>query len=86
MFYALKGDGQSDKELNDYAELIKRAVSDIDGVARVEIYGKRSQCVNIELREEKMANLGVMPVEVIRSDIKDRRYLGMEIVHSLKLE
>ena len=43
MFYALKGDGQSDKELNDYAELIKRAVSDIDGVARVEIYGKRSE-------------------------------------------
>lgn len=67
MFYALKGDGQSDKELNDYAELIKRAVSDIDGVARVEIYGKRSQCVNIELREEKMANLGVMPVEVIQT-------------------
>lgn len=67
MFYALKGDGQSDKELNDYAELIKRAVSDIDGVARVEIYGKRNQCVNIELREEKMANLGVMPVEVIQT-------------------
>ena len=65
MFYALKGDGQSDKELNDYAELIKRAVGDIDGVSRVEIYGKRNQCINIELYEEKMANLGVMPTEVI---------------------
>ena len=65
MFYALKGDGQSDKELNDYAELIKRSVSEIDGVSRVEIYGKRNQCVNIELREDKMANLGVMPTEVI---------------------
>ena len=67
MFYALKGDGQSDKELNDYAELIKRAVSDIDGVSRVEIYGKRNQCINIELREDKMANLGVMPTEVIQT-------------------
>lgn len=65
MFYALKGDGQSDKELNDYAELIKRSVSEIDGVSRVEIYGKRNQCINIELREDKMANLGVMPIEVI---------------------
>ena len=65
MFYALKGDGQSDKELNDYAEMIKRSVSEIDGVSRVEIYGKRNQCVNIELREDKMANLGVMPTEVI---------------------
>ena len=67
MFYALKGDGQSDKDLNDYAELIKRAVSDIDGVSRVEIYGKRNQCINIELREDKMANLGVMPTEVIQT-------------------
>lgn len=65
MFYALKGDGQSDKELNDYAELIKRSVSEIDGVSRVEIYGKRNQCINIELCEDKMANLGVMPTEVI---------------------
>ena len=67
MFYALKGDGQSDKQLNDYAELIKRAVSDIDGVSRVEIYGKRNMCINIELREDKMANLGVMPAEVIQT-------------------
>lgn len=67
MFYALKGDGQSDKELNDYAELIKREVSEIDGVSRVEIYGKRNQCINIELREEKMANLGVMPTEIIQT-------------------
>ncbi|MBR6202372.1 MAG: efflux RND transporter permease subunit [Bacteroidaceae bacterium] len=67
MFYALKGDGQSDKELNDYAELIKRTVNDIDGVSRVEIYGKRNLCINIELREDKMANLGVMPMEVIQT-------------------
>lgn len=67
MFYALKGDGQSDTQLNDYAELIKREVSAIDGVSRVEIYGKRSECINIELREDKMANLGVMPTEVIQT-------------------
>ena len=67
MFYALKGDGQSDRQLNDYAELMKREVSGIDGVSRVEIYGKRSECINIELREDKMANLGVMPTEVIQT-------------------
>ena len=67
MFYALKGDGHSDKELNDYAEMIKRTVTDIDGVSRVEIYGKRNQCINIELREDKMANLGVLPTEVIQT-------------------
>ena len=67
MFYALTGDGQTDTELNDYAELIKRQVTDIDGVSRVEIYGRRSECINIELREDKMANMGVMPTEVLQT-------------------
>ena len=67
MFYALKGDGQSDTELNDYAELIKRKATDIQGVSRVDIYGRRSECINIELREDKMANLGVMPTEVLQT-------------------
>lgn len=65
MFYALKGDGVGYSQLDDYAELIKREVCAIDGVSRVEIYGKRSECINIELHEDKMANLGVMPTEVI---------------------
>lgn len=65
LFYALTGDGLSDRDLADYAELIKREISDIDGVSRVSIYGKRSECINIELLEDKMANLGVMPTEVL---------------------
>lgn len=67
MFYALTGEGLEDNELGDYAELMKRELIDIDGVSRVEIYGKRSQCINIELHQDKMANLGVMPMEVIQT-------------------
>lgn len=67
MFYALTGDGLSDRQLSDYAELIKREVLAIDGVTRVDIYGKRSECININLKEEKMANLGVLPTEVIQT-------------------
>ncbi len=67
MFYALTGDGLNDKELSDYAELIKRELMEIDGVCRVDIYGKRNQCINIELQQDKMANLGVMPTEVIQT-------------------
>lgn len=67
MFYALTGDGLTDTQMSDYAELIKREVNDIEGVSRVEIYGKRSECINIELRQDKMANLGVMPTEVIQT-------------------
>ena len=67
MFYALTGDGLNDRELADYAELIKREVIEIDGVERVELYGKRSECINISLLQERMANLGVLPIEVLMS-------------------
>ena len=65
MFYALTGEGLSDRELSDYAELIKREVIDIDGVERVELYGKRPECINISLLQDRMANLGVLPAEVL---------------------
>ena len=67
MFYAVTGDGLSDRELSDYAELVKRNVADIDGVSRVDIYGKRQECIYIEMHQDKMANLGVMPTEVIQT-------------------
>lgn len=65
MFYALTGDGLSDRELSDYAELIKREISDMEGVDRVELYGKRPECINISLLQDRMANLGVKPAEVL---------------------
>lgn len=65
MFYALTGDGLSDRELSDYAELVKREVNELEGVDRVELYGKRSECINISLLQDRMANLGVKPAEVL---------------------
>lgn len=65
MFYALTGDGFSDRELSDYAELIKREISELEGVDRVELYGKRPECINISLLQDRMANLGVKPAEVL---------------------
>ena len=65
MFYALTGDGLSDRELSDYAELIKREVSSLEGIDRVELYGKRPECINISLLQDRMANLGVKPAEVL---------------------
>ena len=65
MFYALTGDGLSDRRLYDYAELIKREVMSIEGVSRVELYGKRDECINISLRQDRMSTLGVKPAEVL---------------------
>ncbi len=65
LFYALTGDGLSDRELSDYAELVKRNVSEIEGIERIEIYGKRPEAIEISLLQDRMANLGVKPAEVL---------------------
>lgn len=65
MFYALTGDGLTDRQMSDYAELIKRELQDIEGVNRVELYGKRNECINVSLLQDRMANLGVKAAEVL---------------------
>lgn len=65
MFYAITNDGYSEREMNKYLNLLRREVQNIDGISAVEIYGLQKETINIELLQEKMANLGVHPVEVI---------------------
>jgi multidrug efflux pump subunit AcrB len=67
MFYALTGDGISERDLSTYANLIKREVGNIEGVSRVDIYGERTECINISLLQDKLANLGVLPAEVLQT-------------------
>lgn len=67
MFYAITGDGLSYKQLSDYAEFVKREVSLIEGVKRVDIYGNRSECIRVTVKQDKMAHMGVSPVEVIQT-------------------
>jgi multidrug efflux pump subunit AcrB len=65
MFYALTAEGYTERELNDYAGLIKREFQAIDGITRVNIYGEQKECIQIELYEDRMANLGVLPAEAL---------------------
>lgn len=65
MFYAITGDGYSEEELHDYTQMLKRELQEIPDVSRVEIYGNRSECINIDIFQDKMANLGVHPAEVL---------------------
>lgn len=65
MFYALTGDGIEHKRLSDYARLVQRELTNIPGVGRVLLYGVRQECINIELKTERMATLGVSPAEIL---------------------
>lgn len=65
MFYAMTSDGFGYQQMMDYAQLVRRTVLDIDGVSSVDIYGERQECIDIDIQEAKMANLGVHPAELI---------------------
>lgn len=65
MFYALTADGFDEREMADYAGLIQRELTDLDGVARVELYGKREESIDISLRSDRLAALGISPTEVL---------------------
>lgn len=65
MVYALTFDGYNNLEAGKYAELIKKEILKIEGISNVTIYGKREASIDIELYEDKLANLGVHPTEVL---------------------
>lgn len=65
LFYAMTAEGFSPREMEDYAQLIRRSILDLDGVDKVQLYGVPSEVINISLNRDRMANLGVKPLEVI---------------------
>ncbi|NLA50044.1 MAG: efflux RND transporter permease subunit, partial [Bacteroidales bacterium] len=65
ILYAMTADGFSSREMDNYAELIKREILAIEGISDIIIYGKQKSCINIELNEDRMATLGVHPTEVL---------------------
>ncbi|TKG91918.1 efflux RND transporter permease subunit [Puteibacter caeruleilacunae] len=65
IFLAMSGEGYSYEELQDYTRYMKRELLLVKGVKRINLYGEQTKCVNVELSQEKMANLGVHPGQVI---------------------
>ncbi len=63
--YALTFDGYDNLEAGKYAELVKKEILKIEGISNVTIYGKQEASIDIELYEDKLANLGVHPAEVL---------------------
>jgi multidrug efflux pump subunit AcrB len=58
---AVTGDGYSDAELEKYVKFLKKELSVIKGVARVELWGVQDKCVYVDLSESRLAELGVPP-------------------------
>jgi multidrug efflux pump subunit AcrB len=56
---AITGKGYSYQELSDYADYLKRDLTTLKGIAKVNIAGEQKEQVFIDISRERMTNLGI---------------------------
>ncbi len=59
--FALTGDGYSYRELDDYADMIRKELSLVRDVARVDFWGKQTKAVYIDVSSQRLAGLQLTP-------------------------
>ena len=67
LLYAVKSDGISHAELTDIAENIKRRLLKVPMVKKVDLYGKQAKKVYVEFSHQRLAALGITPVQIAES-------------------
>lgn len=65
MFYAITFDGYGYEDIGRYADMVCREIGNIEGVAKAITYGERTRCVYIDMKTDRMANMGVHPAELL---------------------
>ncbi|MHC5064689.1 MAG: efflux RND transporter permease subunit, partial [Planctomycetota bacterium] len=60
----ITGDGYSYKELEDYADSIKKELSVVPGVARVELWGTQDKVIYLDASQTQIANFGLTDEDV----------------------
>lgn len=56
---AVVGDGFDYADIDDYAEQLKKELSLVDGVARVDLWGSQTRVVYLDVRQTQLAELGL---------------------------
>ncbi|MCH7726963.1 MAG: efflux RND transporter permease subunit [Planctomycetes bacterium] len=64
---AVTGDGFSYAELESYVDLLKKELSLIDGVARVELWGVQKRCIYINVAQTQLSQLGISMEDIQRT-------------------
>lgn len=65
IFYAFTADGYDYPEMYQYARLIKRELSGVKGVKRVNIAGNHDEVINITLSKEQISRNGIIPAQIM---------------------
>ncbi|MEJ2003687.1 MAG: efflux RND transporter permease subunit, partial [Cyclobacteriaceae bacterium] len=67
-YFALTADeGYSYEEMEDYADFIKKNIITAPDVKRIELFGIQKRVVNIRVSNEKLANSGIIPGQIIQT-------------------
>lgn len=62
--YAVTGDGFSYEEKRKYAENIRRRLTGVEDVQKVELLGVQKQAIYVEMDQNKLASFGMRPSDV----------------------
>ncbi|MGL4958946.1 MAG: efflux RND transporter permease subunit, partial [Plesiomonas sp.] len=64
LFYALTGEGYSFAELKLTADMLRKELALVSGVAKVALWGEQNQQVYLEIPTSKLANLGLQASQI----------------------
>jgi multidrug efflux pump subunit AcrB len=65
--FAVVTDGFSYAELERHVDAIKKELSLVEGVARVELWGVQTECVYLDVSEARLATLGISLADIERT-------------------
>ena len=64
ILYAVTADDYSYKELVKYTEYIERELLSVDGVRRSQVFGKKTETIDVVFSPEKLAGLNINPMMI----------------------
>jgi len=67
IFLAVTNDGYAYHEFQDYVDELKTELQLIDGVKRIEEFGKRTEVINVTFDNEYFASLGINPLMIFQA-------------------
>ena len=75
LFYAITGDGYSPKQLQDYADDLRRELLLVPGVASIALLGEQREAIYVEISHERAARLGV-PLSQIYASLQSQNIVS----------
>jgi multidrug efflux pump subunit AcrB len=64
VYLAVTGEGYTSKEMYEYAKFLQRELLHATDVKRIELYGVQPEVIYVEMRREKMAELGISQSDI----------------------